>query len=148
MTERTHFARHLRREQSDVEALMWTQLRARRFCNLKFRRQVPVSRYTADFLCESEKLIVEIDGWQHTEQAKADEARSRVLESYGYRIVRFWSDDVRYRLSDVLEELKAHVGDSIRFTDRHDGEGIHFPSSAPPGHLLPKEKGRLEEDLR
>ena len=148
MTERTHFARHLRREQSDVEALMWTQLRARRFCNLKFRRQVPVSRYTADFLCESEKLIVEIDGWQHTETVEADETRSRVLESHGYRVVRFWSDDVRYRLPDVLDELKTHVGDSIRFKDRHGGEGIYFPSSAPPGHLLPKEKGRLREDLR
>ena len=99
---------------------MWQQLRARRFCGLKFRRQVPVGRFIADFLCESEKLIIEIDGWDHAHQFAQDEARSRDLESLGYRIIRFSSTDVRHKLADVLHELKSYIGE----------ERPYLPSSA------------------
>ena len=116
----TNLARKLRANQTDVESRMWQQLRARRFCNLKFKRQVPVGRYIADFLCESEKLIIEIDGWDHAHQLAEDEVRSRDLEALGYRIICSSSTDVRHKLADVLHELKSYIGEGRP----------HLPSSA------------------
>ena len=95
---------------------MWQQLRARRFHGLKFRRQVPVGNYVADFLCESEKLIVEVDGGQHSEMYAYDARRTVDLNKLGYRVVRFWSEDVRFRLEAVLHDLKQFVGDTQRTT--------------------------------
>ena len=108
--EHTEFARRLRRDQSDVEAKLWGYLRGRRFRGLKFRRQVPVGCYVVDFLCESERLVVEVDGWQHGEQLDYDEARTQELEGLGYRVVRAGSSDVRYRLEAVLAEIGASLG--------------------------------------
>ena len=118
MSEHIEFARSLRREQTDVEAKLWGYLRGRGFHGLKFRRQAPLGRYVVDFLCEAEKLVVEVDGWQHGEQLDYDEMRTRRIEEMGYRVIRLGSSDVRYRLADVLAELEANVGES------------HLPSSA------------------
>jgi Protein of unknown function (DUF559) len=71
----------------------------------KFRRQVPVASYIADFLCLEIKLIVELDGGQDVEQTAYDVQRTRVLESEGYRVVRYWNDDVLLRTSAVLEDI-------------------------------------------
>ena len=124
------FSRKLRAEQSDGEARLWTQLRGRRFLELKFKRQVPVGPYFADFLCESEKLIVEVDGWQHNEQMAYDAERDDYLAELRYRVVRVDSHQVHSDLAQVLYDLKQFVGDEIKADDKHGGEGVHFPSSA------------------
>jgi very-short-patch-repair endonuclease len=72
---------------------------------LKFKRQVPVGSYFADFLCFEEKLIVELDGGQHVERADYDEHRTCFLEEQGYRVVRFWDNDVLKNMDGVLTEL-------------------------------------------
>lgn len=93
-------ARRLRRDQTDAEALLWSRLRDRRLDGWKFRRQAPVDRYIVDFLCVDAKLVIELDGGQHT--ATTDEARTRVIEACGYLVIRFWNNDVLTNMDGVL----------------------------------------------
>jgi len=98
-------ARKLRKESTDAERRIWRELRDRRFDGAKFRRQVAVGPYVADFLSYELRLIVEVDGSQHAERRTEDEARTRWLESQGFRVLRFWNRDVLLRTRDVMEEL-------------------------------------------
>jgi very-short-patch-repair endonuclease len=98
-------ARKLRREQTDAERKLWWELRARRLDGFKFKRQVPIGRYIADFMCFECKLIVELDGSQHLEQVEYDEARTRWLEAQDYRVVRYWNIDVLLNTERVMEEI-------------------------------------------
>ena len=106
------FARHLRREQTEAETLFWQAVRNRRFLNLKFRRQVPVNKFFADFLCESEKLIVEIDDDSHEAKVDKDIERTDVLISHGNRVVRYWNEEIYDDLDAVLRDLTKFVGQS------------------------------------
>ncbi len=78
-------ARNLRANATDAEKLLWSRLRARQLNGWKFRRQVPLQNYIADFLCEEAKLIVELDGGQHADQVEKDNARTASLNALGYR---------------------------------------------------------------
>jgi very-short-patch-repair endonuclease len=95
-------ARALRRNSSDAELRLWYHLRDRRLDGAKFRRQFPVGPYIADFACIEAMLIVELDGGQHSEQVERDAARTEYLERRGYRVVRFWNDEVFTELEGVL----------------------------------------------
>ncbi len=88
------YARELRRRQSETERLVWSRLRDRRFKAHKFRRQVALGSYIVDFVCFDERLIVELDGGQHTLQRPYDAERTARLESQGFRVLRFWNHDV------------------------------------------------------
>ena len=101
-------ARNLRRNMTEVEKKLWAQLRDRRLDGYKFRRQVPMGVYIADFLCESGKLIVELDGSQHSDnvrQTQPDAFRAKYLESLGYKVIRFFNNDVNEKLDSVLEKI-------------------------------------------
>lgn len=87
-------ARKLRREMTDAERKLWWKLRGRQMDGFKFRRQVPIGRYVADFACMEAKLIVEVDGGQHADDPSGDIERTRCLEGVGYRVLRFWNHDV------------------------------------------------------
>jgi very-short-patch-repair endonuclease len=100
MTGRISRARRLRKDQTDVEALLWSRLRDRRLEGWKFRRQAPVDRYVVDFLCVDAKLVIELDGGQHT--AETDEERTRMIEACGFLVIRFWNNDVLTNLDGVL----------------------------------------------
>jgi very-short-patch-repair endonuclease len=102
-------AKRLRRQQTSAEALLWSGLRDRRLGGYKFRRQVVVANFIADFLCARAKLIVEVDGATHStpEELAHDEQRERVLLRLGFRILRVWNDDVYKRLPDVLSTVLA-----------------------------------------
>ncbi len=102
---KTELARKLRRTQSNSEAIFWREVRGRLLAGFKFRRQVPIDKYIADFVCESAKLIVELDGHQHADTKEADLRRTTVLESKGYRLIRFWNDDVYDNLDGVMMEV-------------------------------------------
>jgi very-short-patch-repair endonuclease len=88
------FRRRLRREQTDAERKVWALLRSRHFSAYKFRRQHSIGPYIADFVCLEKKLVIELDGWQHAENAEYDERRSAFLRSKGYRVIRIWDSDV------------------------------------------------------
>jgi len=86
---KTNTARKLRREQSNSEAIFWREVRGRLLAGYKFCRQVPIEIYIADFVCESAKLIIELDGHQHADTEAEDRTRTAALEKYGYRVIRF-----------------------------------------------------------
>lgn len=98
-------ARELRKRMSDAEAFVWSQLRNRRFHQFKFRRQVPVGSFIADFACPDRFLIIELDGGQHSLQKKYDKARTKQLEQLGYRVIRFWNYEVLEDWDTVAEVI-------------------------------------------
>jgi very-short-patch-repair endonuclease len=98
-------ARRLRRDATDVERKLWQQLRNRQLGGLKFRRQATVGGHIADFLCAEKRLIVELDGGQHSQEA--DAARTAHLEELGYRVIRFWNNEVNDNLDGVLQAILA-----------------------------------------
>ena len=98
-------ARFLRRNQTDAEKILWQRLRNRGISGYKFRRQVPVGPYVADFLCNSAQLIVEVVGGQHAEHKEYDQCRDDFLRANGYDVIRFWNNEVMNNLDGVLESL-------------------------------------------
>jgi very-short-patch-repair endonuclease len=125
-------AKTLRRKQTDVEKRMWAVLRDRRFDGVKFRRQVPIGNYIADFLCYEARLIVELDGSQHGDSIR-DAVRDDWLRSNGYRVLRFWNTDVTLTRNAVIQTIWAEL------------QTQQAPSSGASRHLLPRgEKGGPE----
>ncbi|AKI02396.1 hypothetical protein IMCC20628_03713 [Hoeflea sp. IMCC20628] len=104
------FARDMRRAPTEAEQRLWGALRNRRLDKLKFRRQVPIGSYIADFVCMEAKLIVELDGSQHAESAR-DVTRDSKLEEYGFRVLRFWNDDVMRDLDSTCATILAFARD-------------------------------------
>ena len=103
--QRTAIARRLRRDGTDAERLLWRALRESGM-KWKFRRQHPIGRCIADFACPARKLAVELDGGQHAGQAAADAARSAELADQGYRVIRFWNNDVIGNIEGVLTTIQ------------------------------------------
>ena len=103
-------ARALRRTQTVEEKTLWLALR-NRFLNVKFRRQWPMGGYVVDFVCFEAKLIVELDGSQHAEEAARDydAVRTEFLEAGGFTVLRFWNNEVRKNLEGVLLEIQKHL---------------------------------------
>ena len=97
------FAKAMRRQPTDAEATLWKHLRAGRLLSFKFKRQQPIGSYIVDFVCFEQALVVEVDGGQHVERMAADVERSRWLEGEGFRVLRFWNDEVLMQQNEVLE---------------------------------------------
>ena len=95
-------ARQLRRAQTLVETKLWLALRSHQLENIHFRRQHPIGNYIVDFCAPRDKLIIELDGSQHLEQQEYDTERTEFLESKGYRVLRFWNNDVMDNLDGVI----------------------------------------------
>lgn len=102
------FARQLRQNQTDVEQLLWKYLRNRRFNGVKFRRQHPIGPYIVDFASLENQLIVELDGGHHNtkEGKRKDKERIFWLEKNGYRIIRFWNNEVISDIDSVLQLIQ------------------------------------------
>jgi len=103
-------SRALRSNQTDAEARLWHHLRDRRLAGHKFRRQVSLGPYFADFACTEKRLIVEVDGGQHADQSVQDEQRSAYLRELGFTVLRFWNNQVLRETDAVLEEILRHLG--------------------------------------
>ncbi|TAL28240.1 MAG: endonuclease domain-containing protein [Alphaproteobacteria bacterium] len=107
MTKRTTRARTLRRNSTEAETILWQVIR-NNHAGAKFRCHVPVGPYIADFLCHDLKLIVEVDGGQHCENEK-DEIRTKYLNKLGFKVIRFWNNDVVDNPEDIASTL-THAG--------------------------------------
>ena len=107
---------------TDAELRLWRLLRDRRLNGFKFRRQVPVGPYIVDFLCVGARLIVEADGSQHAESLR-DKARDAYLESQGWKVLRFWNNEVLQNCAGVLETVFAHASALIRRAEGATDEG-------------------------
>ncbi|MDI6027100.1 DUF559 domain-containing protein [Corticibacterium sp. UT-5YL-CI-8] len=108
--EKRQFAKALRRDMTEAEERLWQELRGRRLNGIKVRRQVPVGRYVADFLCTDAMLIIEIDGSQHA-MSDHDRRRSADLQAQGFRVLRFWNDEVLREMNSVCDTILAFVRD-------------------------------------
>ncbi len=102
-------AKTLRTNQTDAEIVLWYYLRAHRFMGLKFKRQIPVGNYKVDFVCYEQKLVIEIDGGQHAEKIEYDINRTKFLAGEGYRVLRFWNNQVLSELESVLEAIHLKI---------------------------------------
>ncbi|EXB25476.1 endonuclease domain-containing protein [Acinetobacter courvalinii] len=101
------FAKTMRSNATDAEHLMWQLLRAKRFMNLKFRRQHVIAPYIVDFYCHELGLVIELDGSQHgTDDGKEyDAERTKFLEALDVKVVRYWNHDVLKNTESVLGDL-------------------------------------------
>ncbi len=101
-------ARRLRVNQTDAETVLWNRIRNRQIDGHKFVRQEPIAGYICDFVCRERRLVVEVDGGQHSEST-ADAIRDRRLGEEGYRVLRFWNNDVLGNLEGVLITIQTEL---------------------------------------
>lgn len=122
-------ARMLRKNMTDAEQLLWRHLRNRELGGYKFRRQKPIGPFIVDFVCLEKRMVVEVDGGHHASQLDADQERSTYLEKKGFRILRFWNNEVLNETESVLSLiLDILEGNSSNVTPHPDplpfrGEG-------------------------
>ena len=102
-------ARNLRRRQTDTERLLWSRLRNRQLAGYKFRRQHPIGRFVVDLVCLDVKLIVEVDGGQHAERHEEDQQRTAFMQQAGFRVLRFWNNDVLNNTEAVLDAIRNEL---------------------------------------
>jgi very-short-patch-repair endonuclease len=121
---KTCTARRLRRNSTFAEQQLWHRLRARSLYGMKFVRQEPVGPYIVDFVCREHHLIIEVDGGQHCENER-DVVRDQWLNGHGYRVLRFWNNDVLGNIEGVLEVIANALP--------HDGRAPSPPSSGGEG---------------
>ena len=95
-------SRQLRKNMTGVEKKLWNRLRRRQLGNLRFRRQVPFDKYIVDFACFEPKIIIELDGSQHAMQIAYDNQRTIFLQSFGYKVLRFWNNEISGDIENVF----------------------------------------------
>jgi len=100
-------AKTLRKSQTDAEKLLWKHLRAKQMEGLKFRRQQPIGNYVIDFICLEKSLVIEVDGGQHADNKK-DKGRDAWLKSEGFKVLRFWNNEVLTNMKGVLEVIREN----------------------------------------
>jgi len=101
-------ARRLRENQTNAETALWNRIRNRQIDGHKFARQVPIGAYICDFVCREKQIVIEVDGGQHAESA-SDAIRDAYLIAEGYRVLRFWNNDVLGNLEGVLITIQAEL---------------------------------------
>ena len=121
----TQIAKALRRRMTDTESKLWTQLRAHRMRPWKFKRQQPIGPYIVDFVCFQAHLVIEVDGGQHVD-SETDRIRGAWLEGQGFRVLRFWNNEVLMQMPAVLEKI------------------MEVLSPSPPAPLPQGERGALQ----
>ncbi|MBS0529595.1 MAG: endonuclease domain-containing protein [Proteobacteria bacterium] len=106
----TSRAKSLRKSMTDAERRLWYRLRAHRLANIKFKRQAVIGRHVVDFVCFERSLVIEVDGGQHDGQA-SDLTRDRWLTNEGFRVMRFWNNEVLNNTDAVLSRILEAMAD-------------------------------------
>jgi very-short-patch-repair endonuclease len=112
-------ARHLRKKSTDAERKLWYFLRRKQFSNVKFRRQFPIDRYIVDFISFEAKLIIEADGGDHNlpENIQYDERRTNLLERFGYKVLRFWNNEILEDIEIVVEIIQQSIDERLKYLE-------------------------------
>ena len=105
----TERSRELRRNATEAERKLWGALKARQIRGVRFNRQFPVGQYICDFASREKRVVIELDGGQHSATVDYDARRTRFLESEGYKVLRFWNNEVM----DNLEGVVARIGEML-----------------------------------
>ena len=124
-------ARTLRKDATEAEKRMWRALRET-FPACKWRRQVPIGPYFADFFSFAAKLVIEVDGGQHAEAASYDARRTEFLQAQGLTILRFWNNDVLTNTQGVMEQISLSLREREGATQSRKGEGDQLPTNRQP----------------
>lgn len=135
-------AKRLRHDQTDAERKLWMHLRSRQMNGFKFRRQQPIGRYIVDFFCSESKLVVELDGGHHVDQIEADMRRTEFLAKAGYRVLRFWDNDVLTDTEAVLQKIVEELNHPSPRPSPSRGEGVGRAGQKSPLTLALSLKGR------
>ncbi len=134
---------------------LWYHLRAHRFLGLKFKRQKPIGPYIVDFACPALRLVIEIDGGQHSEEAEYDRRRDAWLHKRGYTVLRFWNNEVMENMEGVLERIVVAVRDQAPSPPSlpagvhelpvrpFDGANVHWTFAKSPSHLPQAGEGSI-----
>jgi very-short-patch-repair endonuclease len=151
---RRQTARRLRANATNAEDILWREVRRSPVLGTHFRRQVPIGSYVADFACMAARLVVEVDGSQHAEGpvAETDRVRTQWLESEGYRVLRFWNNEVTQNIEGVLESIHAAISGTTdfdaRLTHKRRRDWATTTAATPPRRALradPPPAGEGEE---
>jgi very-short-patch-repair endonuclease len=127
---KTSIARRLRRDATDAERRLWYRLRSRQIDGAKFVRQESIGPYIVDFVCREQRLVVEVDGGRHATD-KRDRVRDNCLSKLGYRVLRFWNNDVLANTEGVLEAIAAALSEATIAGGATRG-GAPSPRPSPP----------------
>lgn len=105
-------ARRLRKNLTSQERILWQLFRNHNFYGYEIRRQSPIGKYIVDFVCREKKIIIEIDGGQHNtpDNILADEQRTKYFEAKGYKVIRFWNNEITKNIDGVYQKLKREFG--------------------------------------
>ncbi|MGE3746493.1 MAG: endonuclease domain-containing protein [Sphingomonadaceae bacterium] len=116
-------ARELRNNATDAERLLWHHLNARKTTGVRFNRQVPIGPFICDFVSRGLKLVIEVDGGQHDWNSEQDRQRTDFLEARGYKLIRFWNNDVTERIEGVVQEIERVIADMPSPNPSREREG-------------------------
>ena len=108
MQKLNKLASRLRKSPTNAEMLLWKYLRLKQMEGLKFRRQQAIDKYIVDFVCFENRIIIEVDGGQHAEEGEKDISRDSYLKEYGFKILRFWNNEVLNDTIGVLETIREY----------------------------------------
>ncbi|WP_324807872.1 endonuclease domain-containing protein [Sphingomonas sp. LY29] len=117
-------SRILRNLPTPAEAMLWRSLRNRQVEGVRFNRQVPIGPFICDFVSRSGKLIIEVDGGQHAINLATDNARTHFLQTKGYRVLRFWNNEVADNIEGVLQVIVQALKNSPSPTPPASGRGF------------------------
>ncbi len=101
-------AKELRKRSTDAEKLLWKYLRSKQLEGLKFRRQQPIDNYIVDFICFERRIIIEVDGGQHSVEKNKDRERDNYLNKQGFVVLRFWNNEVLTNIGGVFEVIRRN----------------------------------------
>ena len=119
-------SRNLRKNPTDAEAKLWHHLRRKQLDGYRFRRQHPLGQYVVDFICLEAMLVIEVDGGQHAKFIRRDERRTAFLEKQGFRVLRFWNNEVLGNINGVITTIMRVIEEQM----------------SPPTLSLPRKRGR------
>jgi len=102
----TKYAKSLRKNATRAEGLLWSKLRAKQIEGIKFRRQQPIGDIIVDFVSFEQRIIIELDGGQHAKEKKKDNNRDRLLAENGFKVLRFWNNEIFNNLDGVLDVIR------------------------------------------
>ncbi|HYD24338.1 MAG TPA: endonuclease domain-containing protein [Croceibacterium sp.] len=137
-------AKRMRREPTDAERRLWSILRAKRLVGWKFERQQQIDHYIVDFVCFAARLIVEADGSQHAENV-ADQTRTAYLEREGFRVLRFWNNDILTNPDGVAMAILAALETPLPNPSPARGEGLDGNGPSSSSSPLAGEEGARRE---
>ncbi|BCA60821.1 hypothetical protein HMP09_0055 [Sphingomonas sp. HMP9] len=139
MEQRTRI-RALRTNPTRAESALWQHLAARRTSGVRFNRQVPIGPFICDFVARGPRLVVEVDGGQHDWQSDDDARRTRFIEQQGYRVIRFWNDDVLERIEGVVAEIVRVLAERPSPNPSRKRKGDRVAPAASDALLLPSRR--------